>query len=91
MRYLIITILIISFFLTGSKANAVTGEQVRFDWTLGQPAITDDVTSACNDTAVARFDWVLGEPAITYDVTANCTLAAAAGGEVIDDFIIIIE
>ena len=92
MRIILITILIASFFLISSTANAVTGEQVRFDWTLGQPAITDDVTSACNDTAVARFDWVLGEPAITYDVTANCTLAAAdEGGAVTDDFILIIS
>lgn len=58
-------------------ASAVTGEQVRFDWSNGQPAITADSTSECNDTAVARFDWSMGVPAIVFDSTANCTAAVA--------------
>lgn len=52
---------------------SVTGENARFDWSLGQPTITDDTTNTCNDTAVARFDWVLGQAAIVHDSTANCT------------------
>ena len=81
MRILLITILIISFFLIGSKAQAVTGEQVRFDWTLGQPAITDDVTSVCTGTAVAMFDWSLGQPSIVYDATATCTAETPSAAE----------
>ena len=71
MRYLIL-------FLIPSLAFAVTGENVRYDWSLGQPTITDDPTSSCNDTTVARFDWVLGQASIVHDATANCTLAEAA-------------
>ena len=71
MRYLIL-------FLIPSLAFAVTGENVRYDWSLGQPTITDNATSACNDTTVARFDWSLGQPSIVQDATANCTLAEVA-------------
>ena len=68
-------------------AFAITGDDTRFDWSLGQPAITADNTTTCNDTAQARFDWVLGQPAIVHDATANCTLAPAAGGGVSDEII----
>lgn len=74
MRYLLVIII----FLLPASALAITGNKTRFDWVLGQPAITDDATSACNDTAVARFDWSLGQPTIVHDATANCTLAEAA-------------
>ena len=63
-------------------AFAVTGENIRLDWALGQPVVTDNATSACNDTTVARFDWVLGQPSVVYDATANCTLAAAEEGNI---------
>ena len=68
-------------------AFAITGDDTRFDWSLGQPAITADNTTTCNDTAQARFDWVLGQPAIVHDATANCTTAPVAGGGVSDDII----
>ena len=71
MRYLIIILLFIPIF-----SGAVTGEDVRFDWELGQPAVTDDPTSACANIAVARFDWVLGEPTVVFDATATCAAAA---------------
>ena len=92
MKYLIITILVISLFIISSKAEAVTGEQVRFDWSLGQSKVTVDVTNLCNNQAVARFDWVWGQPTIVYDATATCTAAApaAGGGEQADDFILVI-
>lgn len=80
MRYLLIIILL----LIPINLFAVTGEDARFDWVLGQPAIVDDSTSACTDTAVARFDWVLGQPSVVFDATATCTAAVAAaavGGE----------
>jgi hypothetical protein len=70
--YIILSLLLLTPFI----ALAVTGENTRFDWSLGQPTIVDDSTSACTDTAVARFDWVLGQPAIVHDATANCTAAA---------------
>ena len=73
MRTLLI-ILLLSFPLS---LGAVTGEDVRWDWELGEPAVTADATSACNDTAVARFDWVLGEPTVVFDATATCTAAPA--------------
>ena len=69
MRY----ILIIVLFFVPITLFAVTGEDVRWDWELGEPAVTADATSVCTDTAVARFDWVLGEPTVVFDATANCT------------------
>ena len=84
MRYLLIIIL----FAFPLSLGAVTGEDVRWDWVLGQPAITDDPTSACTDTAVARFDWVLGQPSVVFDATATCTAAPApAAAEVTEDII----
>ena len=61
------------------SAKAITGDDTRFDWSLGQPAITADNTNTCNDTAQARFDWVLGQPAIVHDATANCTATVSSG------------
>ena len=73
MKYLILSIILIP-----SLCFAVSGENVRYDWSWGQPTITDNATSACNDTTIARFDWSLGQPSIVQDATANCTLAEAA-------------
>ena len=72
-RYTLLSLLALTPFV----AFAVTGEDTRFDWSLGTPTIVDDSTSTCNDTAVARFDWSLGQPTIVHDATANCTAAAA--------------
>jgi len=81
MRYLLLTLIILAgITLGGTQLQAVTGEDVRFDWVLGEPAITDDPTSVCDDTAVARFDWSLGEPTIVFDATATCTAVAAPTG-----------
>jgi len=82
MKYLLLT----AIFLLPLTAGAITGDDTRFDWSLGQPAITADNTNTCNDTAQARFDWVLGQPAIVHDATANCT-AVVAGGGVSDEII----
>ena len=76
MKYLLLILIL----LLPAPLLAITGNQTRFDWSLGQPTITDDATSACTDTAKARFDWVLGQPAIVHDATANCTAAVVAGG-----------
>lgn len=76
-KLILITIIIVSLFLV-SDAQAVTGEQIRFDWTWGQPTLTDDVTNLCNNQAVSRFDWVWGQPSIVYDVTATCTATVAS-------------
>ena len=70
-------LLLILAIFTPLLAFAITGDKTRFDWSLGQPAITADNTNTCTDTAIARFDWVLGQPAIVHDATANCTLAVA--------------
>ena len=69
-KLLLIPLLTIPLF-----AFAITGDDTRFDWSLGKPAITADNTNTCNDTAQARFDWVLGQPSIVHDSTANCTAA----------------
>ncbi len=90
MRYLILTIIALSLLFLGHQAQAVTGENVLFDWSLGQPTLVDDVTNLCNNQAVALFDWVLGQPRVVYDVTATCTAVVATTGFT-DDFIIIIE
>jgi len=50
MRYLLIIFLFLIPFYTG----AVTGEDVRFDWELGEPTITLDATDACTGAEVAR-------------------------------------
>ena len=73
MRYILIIIL----FLVPITLFAVTGEDVRFDWELGEPAVTLNATLACTDTAVARADWVLGEPTVVFDATATCTAVVA--------------
>ena len=78
MRYLLIVILLAAVLVPTNEAGAVTGQDTRFDFTSGQPAVTADATSACNDTAVARFDFVSGQPAVVYDATANCTAAVVA-------------
>ena len=86
MKYLLTFLaLTIPFF-----AFAITGDDTRFDWSLGQPAITADNTNLCDDTAVARFDWVLGQPAIVHDATATCTAEApvVSGGAVDDVWIL---
>ena len=82
MRYLLIIIL----FFIPLTLFAVTGEDVRWDWELGEPAITADATNACTDTAVARFDWVLGEPTIVFDATATCTAVVPAAPSVAESF-----
>ena len=80
MRYLLIIIIILIPFNVG----AVTGEDVRWDWSLGEPTITDDPTNACSDTAVARFDWSLGQPTVVFDTTATCAAAPAAAEDPAD-------
>ena len=87
MKKILLTLSIVSFSLLPTFALAITGDDTRFDWSLGQPAITADNTTTCNDTAQARFDWVLGQPAIVHDATANCTTAPSAGGGVDDGII----
>ena len=82
MRYLFLSLLL----ALPLPAIALTGPAARFDFSLGQPAITADNTNTCNDTATVRFDFSLGQPAQVFDATANCTAAAAAGGAV-DDII----
>ena len=72
------TLFIILLFAFPLSLGAVTGQDVRWDWELGEPAVTADATSACSDTAVARFDWVLGEPAVTVDPTNACSDTAVA-------------
>ena len=74
MRYLFF---IVTLIIPLSPVFAITGDDTRFDWSLGQPAITADNANVCSDTAVARFDWSLGQPAIVHDATANCTATAA--------------
>ena len=76
MRYLLFlpTLFILFAPLT---AGAVTGGSARFDWTLGQPAITDNQTSLCTGTATVMYAWSLGQPAQVFDATATCTAAGA--------------
>ena len=76
MRTILISIITLISLLTPFFAFAITVEDVRFDFTNGQPTVVDDSTSACNDTAVARFDFTNGQPTVVFDSTANCTTAA---------------
>lgn len=80
MRIALIITIAVSILFIGSKAEAVTGEQVRFDWSWGQPTLTDDVTNLCNNQAVSRFDWSWGRPTIVYDATATCTAVVVSSG-----------
>ena len=82
-----IFLIILAIVLIPVAAFAITGDDTRFDWSLGQPAITADNTTTCNDTAQARFDWSMGQPAIVHDATANCTTAPVAGGGADDEII----
>jgi len=77
MRYLFIILL----FAFPISLGAVSGEDVRWDWELGEPAVTLDATNACTDTAVARPDWSLGEPTVVFDATATCTLVVVTAEE----------
>lgn len=70
-------LLLIPIFLLPFSALAITGQEARFDFTNGQPAITADATDPCTDTAKVRFDFTQGQPTEVYDSTANCTLAAS--------------
>ncbi len=78
MKYLLFTLIILVGFTFGAIPIDAAGEDVRWDWSLGEPTITDDPTSVCTDTGVARADWSLGQPTMVFDATANCTAAAAA-------------
>lgn len=74
-------ILLILFVCLPATVGAITGPASRFDFTQGQPSITADNATVCNDTATVRFDFVSGQPAEVFDSTANCTAAAASSGE----------
>lgn len=80
MRYLLfIPILLVALAYPFSPAQAVTGEQARFDWNLGTPSVVDDTTTTCDNQSVARFDWSLGQPGVVYDSTATCTSGGGGG------------
>lgn len=70
MRYLLFLIAI--FALTVLPVYAITGDNARFDFTNGQPTITDNTSSTCNNQAVVRYDFTNGQPTIVYDTTATC-------------------
>lgn len=85
-KLLLVSVIVLVAF--PSYALAITGQDVQFNFELGEPALVADTAAACNDTAVAKFDFVLGEPTIIFDTTANCTAApAAAAGGAVDDII----
>lgn len=78
MKYLAFTLIIlIGTTLGGVTVEAVAGEEVRWDWVLGQPTVTDDPTNACSNETIARASWVLGQPAMVFDATATCGAVAA--------------
>ncbi len=74
MKYFLLTLIV----LLPLNLFAISGEDVRTDWSLGESQVVIDATSPCTDTAVARADWSLGEVTTVIDATANCTTAAAA-------------
>ena len=82
MRYLLLLLLA----LLPLNAFAVLGQDDRFDFTNGQPAVVVDSSTACNDTENVRFDFTNGEPTVVYDPSANCT--AVAGESTVQDDII---
>jgi hypothetical protein len=76
MKYLLL--IVPCLLLLPGEAGAVSGDAARFDFSAGQPAITADNTTTCNDTATVRYDFSSGRPAQVFDATANCTAAAGA-------------
>jgi len=79
MKYLLFTLIILTGVMFGGiEVEAVTGEDIRTDWSFGESVVVLDATSPCTDTAVARADWSFGESVIVIDATASCTAAAAA-------------
>lgn len=71
-RLLYLLPLIIALFpIFGDAAQLDAG---RFDWSAGQPTITGDNTSICNNASKIRFDWTRGQPTIVYDVTTTCNI-----------------
>lgn len=78
MKKLLLTFFIIPLVLIPLYSEAVTGQDIRTDWSLGESVVVVDATSPCTDTAVARADWSLGESVTVIDATATCAAAADA-------------
>ena len=74
MKFLILTILF-SFFLTGIWLQA---RAARFDWTLGEPSVVEDITSGTSDDDT-RYDWTLGQPDTVFDATFVADTGVTAG------------
>ncbi len=75
MKKLFLIILIAIGIFAGSKM-----ESARFDWSLGQPVVTDDNDNTTHGT---RYDWSLGQPTI---VREEETAAPVAAVEVQSEF-----
>lgn len=53
--------LLIALILFVGMMMPVTLSAARFDWSLGQPVVVEDLDNATHGT---RYDWVLGQPTI---------------------------
>ena len=76
MRYLVIILILFSL-LFGVSVYAA-----RFDWSLGQPVVTED---SDNSTHGTRFDWSLGQPTIIRE--AETAAPAPATDRIYQDII----
>lgn len=63
MKYLIITILILTSIILGTQTEAAL-----FDWSAGQPAIIDD------NTNTTYYGWSGGMPAVLYQYQTEAPL-----------------
>ena len=72
MRYLIFTILILSITSVAYATN-----DARFDFSIGQPEVVENATSATGNCAI-RYDFSRGQPMQMYDATASCPASATA-------------
>lgn len=68
------------------NALAITGDAARFDFQADMPAVVDDTTSTCNQTATVLYDFPIGIPGTTFDTTATCTAVVVATGGVPTNF-----
>ena len=56
--------------------SAIAENSAKFDFSNGAPAVMENATSVCTDTATVRYEFTSGTPSPVFDATANCTAAS---------------
>ena len=78
MKFWVILISLISLLIGGIVYAA------RFDWSLGQPVITDD---NINTTNGIRYDWSLGQPTIVWTEPTSAAVGLGDGNIKVKDLL----